>query len=70
MKQHLYIFSPNFKEIEIFYVYSVANKVMQTKQKTLLVVWTMDDFELTGYPTPEKHCLVNVPSLAQVCVTE
>ena len=30
--------------------FCVANKVMQTKQKTLLVVWTMVDFELTGYP--------------------
>ena len=31
---------------------------MQTKQKTLLVVWTMDDFELTGYPSPEDHLVI------------
>ena len=31
---------------------------MQTEQKTLLVVWTMDDFELTGYPSQDSH-LVN-----------
>ena len=38
--------------------FCVANKIMQTKQKTLLVVWTMDDFELAGYPPPEKHLVI------------
>ena len=35
--------------------FCVENKVMQTEQKTLLVVWTMDDFELTGYPSQDSH---------------
>ena len=38
--------------------FCVANKVMQTRKKTLLVVWTMDDFELTGYPSPEEHLVI------------
>ena len=36
----------------------VASKVMQTKRKTLLVVWTMDDFEVTGYPPPEEQLVI------------
>ena len=31
----------------------VANMVMQTEQKAVLVVWTMN-FELTQYPPPEN----------------
>ena len=31
---------------------------MQTRKKTLLVVWTMDDFELTGYPPPEDYLVI------------
>ena len=38
--------------------FCVANKVMQTRQRTLLVVWTMDDFELTGYPSPDDHLVI------------
>ena len=38
--------------------FCVANKFMQTKQKTLVVVWTMDDFELTGYPPPEDQLVI------------
>ena len=38
--------------------FCVANKFMQTKQKTLVIVWTMDDFELTGYPPPEDQLVI------------
>ena len=38
--------------------FCVANKVVQTKQKTLLVEWTMDDFELTGYPSADGHGVI------------
>ena len=38
--------------------FCIANKFMQTRQKTLVVVWTMDDFELTGYPLPEEQLVI------------
>ena len=31
---------------------------MQTEQNTLLVVWTMDDFELIWYPSPDSHLVI------------
>ena len=36
----------------------VANKVMQTRQRTLLVVWMIEDFELTGSPSPDDHLVI------------
>ena len=38
--------------------FCVANKVMQTRQRTLLVVWMIEDFELTGSPSPDDHLVI------------